>query len=217
MGLQQFERRLERLVEGVFAKAFRSGLHPVEVGRRLAREMDANRTVGVRGVMAPNHFTVALSPSDRENFDSFADALVRDLCEAVREHARDQGYGFVGPVDVVLETDGGLGPGQLLVAGEMREGAGGPAGSLVLDDGTRVRVGDEPVTIGRLPECEVPLSDSNVSRRHAEVRRHGNSIVLVDLGSTNGTRVNGAGVKEQRLADGDEITIGTSKIRFEAS
>ena len=73
MGLQQFERRLERLVEGVFAKAFRSGVQPVEIGRRLRREMDQHRSIGVRGTMVPNHFTVAVSPTDHENFQRFAD------------------------------------------------------------------------------------------------------------------------------------------------
>ncbi len=76
MGLQQFERRLERLVEGVFARAFRSSLRPVELGRRLTREMDLRRTVGVRGeFIAPNHFLFELSASDRENFAAFEDAL----------------------------------------------------------------------------------------------------------------------------------------------
>ena len=79
MGLQQFERRLERLVEGTFAKAFRSGLQPVEVGRRLSREMDLQRTVGVHGLIAPNQFKVAVSPDDAERFSSFSEALVREL------------------------------------------------------------------------------------------------------------------------------------------
>lgn len=218
MGLQQFERRLERLVEGVFAKAFRSGLQPVELGKRIAREMDLHRTVGVHGMIAPNHFTVALSESDQERFASFADALTRELGEAVREHARTEGYGFVGPVDVLLVTDDSLGPGEFLVASDTVEGPGGGAiGSLSLDDGRRVPLGEEPVTIGRLPDCEIVLSDPNVSRRHAEVRRDAGEFVVVDLGSTNGTRVNGAGVKERRLADGDEITVGNTRLRFEAS
>ncbi len=79
MGLQQFERRLERLVEGVFAKAFRSGLQPVEIGRRLTREMDLRRTVAPRGTLAPNAFTVVLSPSDRERFAPIEDELVGEL------------------------------------------------------------------------------------------------------------------------------------------
>jgi hypothetical protein len=218
MGLQQFERRLERLVEGVFAKAFRSGVEPVEIGRRLRREMDQHRAIGVRGTIAPNHMTVALNPADHENFQSFAESLTRDLADYVREHAREEHYTFVGPVVVDLTIDESLAPGQFLAHGQIAESAGGGSvGSLVLPDGARLGLGDEPVTIGRLPECEVPLTDPNVSRRHAEVRRKGTGYVVVDLGSTNGTRVNGIGVSERRLSDGDEISVGNTTIRFEAS
>ena len=218
MGLADLERRLERLVEGVFAKAFRSGLQPVELLRRLTREMDASRSHGVRGVVAPNHFTFALSPGDHERFVSFEASLVRDLADGAREHARAEGYRFIGPLGVELVEDEGVGTGTFLLAAEMREGPGGGAvGSVVLSDGTRVTIGDDPVTIGRMPECEVMLSDQNVSRRHAEVRRQNGEFVVVDLGSTNGTRVNGAGIRERRLADGDEITVGSSTLRFETS
>lgn len=218
MGLQQFERRLEHLVEGVFAKAFRGGLQPVELGRRLTREMDANRTVGVRGTIAPNVFRFAISPADHERFESFADALVRELADAAREHARSETYLFVGPVQVTLEADPSVSAGRFLVSGEMREAAGGATvGALVLADGTRIPVADEPVTIGRMADCTVVLTDESVSRRHAEVRRLGSNIVVVDLGSTNGTKVNGAGVRERRLSDGDEVTVGTTSMRFEAS
>ena len=218
MGLRQFEQRLERLVEGVFAKTFRSGLEPVEIGRRLTREMDLHRALGVTGMMAPNHFDVAVSPSDYQQFESYAQALTRELSEAVREHARDEGYGFVGPVHVELNIDDSLGAGEFLVASQMIEAPGGAAvGSLLLPDGKRVPVGEDPVTLGRLPDCDVVLSDPNVSRRHAEIRRRGNDFVVVDLGSTNGTRVNGAGVRERRLTDGDEISLGSTLIRFEAS
>jgi hypothetical protein len=218
MGLRQFEQRLERLVEGVFAKTFRSGLEPVEIGRRLTREMDLHRHMGVNGMIAPNHFEVALSPSDLQNFESYSQALLRELSEAVREHARDEGYGFVGPVHVDLKPDESLGAGEFLVASQMLEAPGGAAvGSLLLPDGRRIPVGEDPVTIGRLPECDVVVSDPNVSRRHAEVRRRGNDFIVVDLGSTNGTLVNGAGVRERRLNDGDEITLGGTRVRFEAS
>jgi hypothetical protein len=217
MGLQQFERRLERLVEGVFAKAFRSGLQPVEVGRRVTREMDLQRTVGVNGVIAPNRFIIALSPSDTERFSSFADALVRELGDAVREHAKSESYSFVGPVEVELTVDDSLGAGEFLVAGETVEGAGGlPVGTLTVD-GRRLVIGEEPIAIGRLPDCDIVLNDPNVSRRHAEVRRRGNDFVVVDLGSTNGTKVNGDGVKQRRLADGDEISVGNTTLRFQAS
>ncbi len=218
MGLKQFEQRLERLVEGVFAKTFRSGLEPVELGRRLTREMDMERVVGVNGLIAPNHFSVSLSREDSQRFDTVAEALTRELAEAVREHARDEGYSFMGPVQIELEEDSSLGKGEFLVASAMVEAPGGAAvGTLALGDGRRVSIGEEPVSIGRLPECDVAVSDPNVSRRHAEVRRRGNDFIVVDLGSTNGTKVNGAGVRERRLADGDEITVGGTHIRFEAS
>ncbi len=218
MGLQQFERRLERLVEGVFAKAFRSGLQPVELGRRLTREMDAHRTVGMRGVIVPNAYRFALSQEDSERFGTFADALSRELADAAREHARSEGYVFVGPVTVTLEADPDLTPGMFLVSSEVQEALGGNAvGCVVLPGGERVTVGDDPLTIGRLAECDVVLTDASVSRRHAELRREGSDFLLVDLGSTNGTKVNGAGVKERRLADGDEIAVGSAKLRFEAS
>ncbi len=218
MGLKQFEQRLERLVEGVFAKTFRSGLEPVELGRRLSREMDMERIVGVNGLVAPNHFTISLSPDDCRRFDTVAEALTRELAEAVREHARDEGYSFMGPVRIELDEDSALGKGEFLVASAMVEAPGGAAvGSLAMGDGRRVGIGEDPVSIGRLPECDILLSDPNVSRRHAEVRRQGNGFVVVDLGSTNGTRVNGAGVKERQVSDGDVITVGGTKIRFEAS
>ena len=218
MGLQGFEQRLERLVEGVFAKTFRSGLKPVEVGRRLTRDMDLHRTLGVNGPLAPNHFSVALSSADAEQFESYSEVLTRELAEAARDHARAEGYGFVGPVHVELHVDPSLTQGQFLVASGFQEAPGGaPVGSIYLEDGRRVEIGEAPLVIGRMPECDVALSDPNVSRKHAEVRRQGTGFVLVDLGSTNGTRVNGAVVKDRLLNDADEITVGATKLRFEAS
>src|SRR5579871_6234649 len=110
MGLQQFERRLERIVEGAFAKAFRGQLHPVEIGRRLMREMDLHRSVAVRGLIAPNHFDVYLSTADYERFESLGDALTRELIEAVREHGADEGYIFLGAIEIAIHEDPDLSP-----------------------------------------------------------------------------------------------------------
>lgn len=217
MGLHGFERRLESLVEGVFSRAFRSGLQPVEIGRRLARELDDRRTVGVHGLIAPNRFTVRLSEADRARFEDFEDALVRELADSVRAHARDEGYGFLGQVEVALETGADLDRGQCLVAGQIVADPGGRVGTLVTADGRRIPVADRPVVIGRLSTCDIPLGDPQVSRRHAEVRRDAEGFCLSDLGSTNGTVVNGAPVRERRLADGDEVRIGSATIRFETS
>jgi hypothetical protein len=172
----------------------------------------------VRGLIAPNHFKVNLPPADYERFPSFMDSLARELGDAAREHARTEGYEFVGPVQVELCEDPEIRPNRYSIDAEVREGPDGlPAGSIRLSDGRRISIGAQSVVLGRLPECAVVLNDPNVSRRHAEIRRRGSDVVVVDLGSTNGTRVNGVRVKEQLLNDGDEIEVGTSTVRFEAS
>ena len=218
MGLQQVERRLERLVEGVFSKAFRGGLQPVELARRVVREMEAGRTVSTRGTVAPNHAVITISEEDAERFESFADALVLELEEAMREHARDRQYRFIGPVKVELYQDPDLGKSDHTVVVEVRQGPGGmPAAALVLGDGSRIAIGEDPVTIGRSPESEIKLTDSTVSRRHAEVVRDGDAWILRDVGSSNGTKVNGAAIAEHVLEDGDEIKVGAVTLRFEMS
>jgi hypothetical protein len=219
MGLQGIERGLERMVEGVFSRAFRSSLRPIELGRRLVREMDDHRSVDVRGrTIVPNDFTFALSKQDHETFTEIHDALIRELCDAAREYARDEGYTFMGPVQVQLTVDDDLRAGRFTVVSRLHEGHGGVgAGTLVLPSGQRITLEEKPVLIGRLPDCEIPLADPNVSRRHAEVRPFGTGFLVVDLGSTNGTRVNGTPVTEHQLQDGDSITVGATRIRFDAS
>ena len=219
MVLKAFENRLERMVEGTFARAFKSGLRPVEIGRRLTREMDNNRSVGVSGrTMVPNHFTIWVSPADMSRFDAMHDRLVGELSEAAREHARDEGYGFVGPITIDLQESDRMSTGTFLIEAQLAEGEGGVgAGSLVLPTGQRVPLGEQPISIGRLPECNVVLNDPNVSRRHAEVRAQGDGFVLVDLGSTNGVKVNGVRVTQHQLADGDQVSIGNTRMEFEES
>jgi hypothetical protein len=219
MGLKGFERRLERLVEGVFARAFKSSLRPVELGRRLVREMDDQRTVNVRGATAvPNDFTLTLSPDDYEQLTEIGTSLSRELADAAREHARQEGYVFMGPVAVRLELGRDLGTGSFGLSARFKEGpGGGTGGTLVLASGVRVPLTAEVALIGRGSEAAVKLEDTSVSRRHAEVRSTPEGFVVVDLGSTNGTRVNGVGVTERVLKDGDTLAVGDSQLRFEAS
>ena len=207
------------MVEGTFARIFRSGIRPVELGRRLVREMDDNRSVDVRGrTVVPNQFTVEVSEADHERFAEVSGSLERELAEAAREHARDEGYVFMGPVSVHLEVSERQHTGAFQITGRMREGTGGVgAGSLVLPTGERLALGEAVVTIGRRPESTIQLGDPNVSRNHAEIRPHGNSWIVVDLGSTNGTRVNGTRITSQGLDDGDEVVFGNTPMHFEAS
>jgi hypothetical protein len=219
VGLKGFERRLENAVEGVFSRVFKNGVRPIEIGRKLTREMDDHRTVDVRGrTVAPNSFTVAISIDDHESFVDIADTLSRELCDAAREHARDEGYAFLGPVEVEMVVDDDQRTGTFSIESRFREGTGGAgAGSLLLPGGQRFVLREQMVSIGRLPECDVTLVDPNVSRRHAEIHPRGDGFVLVDLGSTNGSTVNGVPVSERELRDGDELGFGNIRLAFQAS
>jgi len=221
--LRDFERRLGGLVEGLFAKTFRSGLQPVELAKRVLKEMDAGRTVGVSEVWAPNAFTFRLSPSDAERFERAEAALVSELKEVVRENASERGWGLVGPPEVTFETERRLKKGEFrchasLVEGEEKvEPAPASAGSLVIHEDGEARsvvLAADLVTIGRLPACEVVIADKGASRRHAQIRRKDGTHTLTDLGSTNGTRLNGQTIQSRELADGDRITIGTTVLEF---
>jgi hypothetical protein len=219
VGPRGLERRLEQLVEGAFSRVFRSGLRPVEVGRRLVRELDDGRSVDVRGrTVVPNQFTVRLSEADHDEFADIHDSLCRELAETAREHARGEGYTFMGPVAVELAVDPKMRTGAFAIDARLREGRGGTgAGSLLLPTGERLPLGEDTLTIGRIPTSTIVLADPNVSRNHAEIRPQGTGWVLVDLGSTNGSRVNGGRIATHELRDGDELQFGNTKIRFEAS
>lgn len=208
------------MVEGVFSRAFRGSVRPIELGRRLVREMDEHRSIDVRGRrIVPNHFTFRLAPSDHASFADIDEALVNELEEAAHEYARDEGYHFMGPVHVELAADPRQKSGRFAIDSQMKEAGGGVgAGSLVLPTTERVSLGSTVVSIGRMPDCTITLADSNISRRHAEIRPRGTGWVAVDLGSTNGTKVNGVRIEGERLLrEGDIISLGTTHIRFEAS
>ena len=219
MGLGNFESRLERMVEGVFSRVFRSGVRPVELGRRMVREMDLKRSIGVRGkTVAPNHFVFRVSEYDYAQLDPMHESLARELRDAAREHARDESYGFVGPVTVELQVDPSLHTGTFAVTARMVEPEGGrPLGVLELPTGQRVVLGDFIVTVGRMPECTITLNDANVSRNHAEIRPSDSGFVVIDLGSTNGTKVNGQRVVERELHDGDTVTFGATTLTYVSS
>ena len=220
MGLQSIERRLERMVDGVFTRRTRGSIRPIELGRRLVREMDDNRSVDVKGRrIVPNDFTIALSSGDRESFSDIETTLTTELGEAAKEYAREEGYNFMGPVAVSLSTDDNLKNGRFTVISQLKQGAGGSAmASIVLPSGQRISLNQGTVTVGRLPECTISVNDSNISRQHAEMRQGAGGYVVADLNSTNGTLVNGVRITgEQRLSDGDIISFGSTHVRFEAS
>jgi hypothetical protein len=212
------------MVEGFFASTFRSGLQPVELAKRVMREMDVNKTVGVREVWAPNRFVFTLSESDGERFEQAERALIAELGRVVRETALERGWGLVGPPEIELVVDEELKRGRFEIEASFVEGeeelaplAAGQATLTLLEGGTAVRtfsLAKPVVTLGRLPESDVVVDDPGASRQHARISSANGEFVLVDLGSTNGTLVNDAAVAEHALADGDRITIGETVLEF---
>jgi hypothetical protein len=232
--LNEFERRLGGAIEGLFTKAFRGGLQPVELATRILKEMEANKSVGVREVWVPNRYVFLLSEPDRERFGQAERSLRRELEAVVRGGAAERGWVLVGPPEVEFETDPALKEGEfacetLLVEaptgqagpseakGPRGAGEARPAELVLLEDGKPSKafpLAKDRVIIGRLDESDIVLGDPGASRRHAEVRRQDGDFVIADLGSTNGTMVNESTVGERTLEEGDRITIGRTVLEF---
>jgi hypothetical protein len=222
--LRDFERRLGDLVEGFFASTLRSGLQPVELAKRAMREMDANKTVGVREVWAPNRFVFTLSEADGERFDQVEQALVAELKRVIRETAAERGWGLAGPPEIEFEIEDSLSKGRFEVEASFVEGEeelapqpGGSATLTLFEGGRAVRsfpVTAPSVMLGRLPESDVVVDDPGASRQHARISNVNGEFVLHDLGSTNGTLVNDETVQERVLDDGDRIMIGETILEF---
>jgi hypothetical protein len=215
--LRSFEDRLERLVEGMFARAFRSGLQPVEIGRRLIKEMDTSRTIDVRGqALAPNRFVIRVSVEDHARFGQVQQSLTNELTAIVRDHAKADGLGFLGRVSVELQADANLKVGLFRVhpSYDERIPMTEPTAWLEGPDGAHHLLTGDLSTIGRLSDSDIVINDQNVSRRHAELHAVGDDYELIDLGSTNGSKVNGQRIQRCALADGDQVTFGAITLRF---
>jgi hypothetical protein len=225
--LQRFERRIEEMVNRPFALAFKAEVQPVEIASALQRECDDRAAIVARGrTMVPNAFTVALGESDHERLSVYAEALGSELAAMVREHADEQGYAFIGPVTVAFERDDELPTGRFQVRSAAVAGATAneaatsvPAGSGTalpwVEVGSTTHALSRPVTrIGRGSDADLRIDDPGISRNHAELRRSGGDVTIVDLGSTNGIVVNGHRVDQERLRDGAEVRLGSTSLTF---
>lgn len=248
--LRNIEAKIEGLVEGVFSRAFSSQVQPVEIARKLAKEMDSHRTASVSQTYAPNQYTVWLSPEDHERLEGYERSLAQELSAYLLEHARRQDYALLTRPEVLIESDDKLRLGEFgiqprLVKPPARQGDSGeqaqPGHTMVytappkekqrkrpkttpltetraiVSLGDRRYVLDGPVAVlGRSRECDCVLDDSNVSRRHAELRQSRNGDwAIADLGSTNGVKVNDRRIDSARLSPGDEVVIGTTRFIFD--
>lgn len=226
--VQRFERRLEGIVEGAFTKIFRGGVEPVEIAKGLQREAGDHRTIAPSRILVPNDYYVALGSKDYERLSPYAVPLGSELAQMVREHAVDHGWSFVGPVTVTFEHLVEVEAGTFRVRSGVVAGAvetplaSRPTGRprLLITDRPGAVIREVPVeresaVVGRGSDAHIRIEDAGVSRRHAEVRREGDEVFLVDLGSTNGTTVNGRAVERIRLTPGDRISMGRTVLVYE--
>ncbi|MGZ4579883.1 MAG: FhaA domain-containing protein [Nocardioidaceae bacterium] len=232
--LQRFENRLEQVVSGAFARAFRSAVQPVEIAAALQREVDNSAQILSRDRrLVPNNFHVELSPQDHERLSPYTSTLAQELTEMLREHAHEQSYVFTGPVSIVFDKTEELSTGRFRVRSaalakvtpvsdsHVTETAVRRASVILEVNGMKHPLEPPGIVIGRGTDADLRINDPGVSRRHAEIRIFPGTqpqVSVIDLGSTNGMRVNGQRVQQATLDDGGTVKIGntTMTVRFVA-
>lgn len=220
----KFEEGVENAVAGTFARAFRSTLKPVEIMSALKKRMDREAaTLSRERTVTPNDFTVALSPADFANIEQWGiESLENELVDGLLAYAEKQDYVLLGPIRITFVDDETLKSGQVTATGATRRGTVSPATSratagahpMIEVGGRRFLLTGAVTVIGRGSDCDIIVDDTNISRRHLELRLTPNGVVVSDLGSTNGTFVEGHRIGSATLVDGNTVTIGRTTIMF---
>lgn len=219
------ERKLEGVVNGAFARAFKGDVQPVEITARLQRELDSEAHLLSRDrKLVPNDFTVGLSSHDYDRLTPYSRTLNAEIIPQLREYAANTGYLFNGPVTIAYELDASLPVGRFTVVSQAVAAAATPAtttairrASLVLEvNGIRHPLSPPGFTIGRGTDADVRINDPGVSRLHARVSVHDDSgdprITIEDMGSTNGIIVDGRRVQTSPLRDGSRVELGSTRM-----
>ena len=239
--LRSLETKIADLVEGAFGRAFRSEITPVELARRLVREMDRHRRGSLSSTPVPNEYVVSLSPGDRRHFAAVEASLIDELAAHLLEHARAERLALPSRPQIELRTDPRLSLGECAIEARVNNAPGArgrapPGGPAAAAAGRRRRRSAVRCCRGLArgrgpahPDRRVGRRDRpqprrrrrdpahEVSRRHAEIVPRRDGWTLLDLGSTNGVRVNGRQVGvPTRLTDGDVIGLGPVELVFEA-
>jgi hypothetical protein len=212
--LDNFEKGLERAVNGAFAKTFRSGLQPVEITAALKRELDTRASVVSRDrILVPNSFRVDLAPGDYQRMSSIGPTLIDELTQLVQRHAKQQGYQFAGGISIELHADQRLTDGMIEVVSSNIKGE--VTWTPVLDvGGKRYPITRSRTVIGRGSDADITVDDTGTSRKHVEILWDGQRAQVKDLGSTNGSQLNGARVTKAPLEPESVIQIGRTRIVF---
>ena len=212
--LDSFERTLERAVGGAFAKAFASGVHPMEIIASLKREIDARAKIISRlRTLAPHHFFVGLSALDFDRLDVLGDAFRQELREELNAYALTRGYGLAEAITVGLETVASLSEGMV----ETRSVALARVVWVPTLSWKSVAhvVTKKSTLLGRGTDADIHVVASGVSRHHAQVRWNGKRAEIVDLGSTNGTTLDGVAVSRAALPERCTLGVGQARILFQ--
>ena len=213
--LDSVERGLERAVNGAFARTFRSGVQPVEIAAGLKRELDIGSVVVDRDrVLAPNRFIVRLSSADADRLTRMGGTLERELIGVVGKHAKRQGYQLLGEADVELRRDDSLTTGVMQIDATQVEGSVSWVPTIEVE-GVRHQLRNGTTIVGRGSDADIRLSDSAASRQHLQLIWDGKAGIARDLGSTNGTKINGQRFREAALSPDTVITIGQTPLRFQ--
>ena len=234
--LDRFEQSFERLVEGSIGRLFRSPIQPAEIGRKLERAMTANQVVSVDATLVPNDYRVSMHPQDMVLFVDYVSALCRQIEGWLSEVAAERGFTLVDRVRVQIAGDDGVPRRAIQVTAAIadrpkfgrdqqdaiqrtevyrviRETSGIPPLRIRFTGGPQrgqeMLIRKAATTVGRALDNDIVLESGDVSRHHARFEYADHQMRLVDLGSTNGTRVNGRTIQSQTVRPGDEVTFGT--------
>ncbi|MHA6669747.1 FhaA domain-containing protein [Homoserinimonas sp. A447] len=212
--LDSFEKGLEKAVNGAFAKTFKSGLQPIEITSALRRELDTNAAVVARDrILVPNRFVVRLGQTDYQRMTGLGDTLIDELTQLVQQHAAAQHYQFAGGISIKLSQDASLSEGMIQVDSENVKGA--VTWTPVLDiNGKRHPITRSRTVIGRGHDADITVDDTGISRKHVEILWDGSRAEVNDLGSTNGSELNGARITRAPLPTDSVISIGRTRIVF---
>lgn len=215
MGLaRELEKRLERLVDGVSGAIFRGRVHPVDLGTRLIREADLNMADGPAGPVVPNEYHLALNAEDLD-LAGGAERLSTELAYTLATTAADRGWRLEGPPDVVIGADSELRSNHIRIAARTTPGSQAPWGQLIGGPGRHADIAANRVLVGRSPHCDITLPEPEVSRQHAVVYRERGRTWVTDLGSSNGTTVDGVAVDTATpLRPGARVTFGPASFMF---
>lgn len=234
--IAQFESFVERLMERTFARAARSQLQPVEIGKRVARAMEAQQSVSNAGILVPNVFDVYLSREDYLHYEAARRSIARNLEAHVARVARQRRFEMLARPVVRLDMDEQLSPGDVRVLPSLQDIEAGtrdqfqhtailpqmngplravPSTPNLVLNGKSYAVLRTPTRVGRQADNDIVLDDKRVSRHHAEVVQRGERWLIHDMGSTNNTAVNGKIVREAMLKPGDRISFGGLEVIWE--